>query len=68
MKEEWKTIDGGALGAESMWYNAVVSYRPADIKWILHSPLNTKTGALAGATWKDKIFAIGSGNVIDCFS
>lgn len=46
----------------------VESYRPADNKWTIRSPLNTKKGALAGATWKDKIFAIGGGNVIDRFS
>lgn len=46
----------------------VESYRPADNKWTIRSPLNTKKGALAGATWKDKIFAIGGGNVIGCFS
>ncbi|KAG5570795.1 hypothetical protein H5410_060561 [Solanum commersonii] len=59
--------DGGALGAGSLWYNTVVSYRPTDNKWILRYPFNTKNGALTGATWKDNFLAIGSGNVIDCF-
>ncbi|XP_049400007.1 uncharacterized protein LOC125864119 [Solanum stenotomum] len=60
--------DGGAIGAESLWYDTVVSYRPATNMWSLHPPLKTKKGALAGATWKDRIFAIGGANVIDCFS
>ncbi|XP_055806834.1 uncharacterized protein LOC129875548 [Solanum dulcamara] len=59
---------GGAVGTGSLWYDTVESYRPADNKWTIRSPLNTKKGALAGATWKDKIFAIVGGNVIDCFS
>ncbi|XP_049344242.1 uncharacterized protein LOC125808607 [Solanum verrucosum] len=60
--------DGGAIGAESLWYDTVVSYKPATNMWTLHPPLKTKKGTLAGATWKDRIFAIGGANVIVCFS
>ncbi|KAK6778551.1 hypothetical protein RDI58_025269 [Solanum bulbocastanum] len=60
--------DGGAIGDGSLWYDTVVSYRPATNMWSLHPPFTTKKGALAGATWKDRIFAIGGANLIDCFS
>lgn len=46
----------------------VESYNPADNEWTLHPSLNKKKGSLAGATLKDKIFAIGGSNGIDCFS
>lgn len=49
-------------------YSCEESYNPADNKWTVHRCLNERNGSLAGATWKDNIFAIGGGNGSESFS
>ncbi|PHT70427.1 hypothetical protein T459_25531 [Capsicum annuum] len=58
-------VFGGKSG--TLWTNTE-SYNPADNKWTVHRCLNERNGSLAGATWKDNIFAIGGGNGSESFS
>lgn len=46
----------------------VESYNPVDNKWTQCPSLKEKKGSLAGAALKDKIFVLGGGNGIECFS
>ncbi|PHT89708.1 hypothetical protein T459_04821 [Capsicum annuum] len=55
-------------GTESLWYDTVKSYNPTNDEWTMCPCLKEKWGSLAGATLKDKIFAISGGNGIECFS
>ncbi|PHU25686.1 hypothetical protein BC332_04018 [Capsicum chinense] len=59
-------VFGGGTG--SFYYDTVESYNPANDEWTICPCLKEKWGSLAGATLKDKIFAIGGGNGIECFS
>ena len=49
-------------------FGEVESYDPAKNRWTFCPPLNQKNGSLAGATVKDKIYALGGGNGVDCHS
>ncbi|KAF7845261.1 ring canal kelch-like protein isoform X2 [Senna tora] len=60
-------VFGGGDGSEC-WYDTVESYNPISDKWTLWPSLNQKKGSLAGAALSNKIFAIGGGNGIDCYS
>ncbi|KAF3667446.1 putative patellin-6-like [Capsicum annuum] len=57
---------GGGTG--KLWYDTVESYNPANAEWTMCPCLKEIWGSLAGATLKDKIFAICGGNGIECFS
>lgn len=46
----------------------VESYNLASDQWATRPSLNKKKGSLAGTVLHEKIFAIGGGNGIDCFS
>ena len=46
----------------------VESYNPVHDNWTLCPSLNQKKGSLSGAALNDKIFAVGGGNGVDCFS
>ncbi|PHT76317.1 hypothetical protein T459_19839 [Capsicum annuum] len=59
-------VFGGGIG--SLWYDTVESYNSANDEWTMSPCLKEKQGSLAGATLKDKIFAIVGGNGIECFS
>lgn len=49
-------------------FDVVESYSPVCDKWTPWPSLNQKKGSLAGAGLSNKIFAIGGGNGIDCYS
>lgn len=51
-----------------MTFCKVESYNPTNDQWTLRPSLNGSKGSLAGATVNNKIFAIGGGNGVDCFS
>ncbi|PHU29255.1 Heat shock protein 82 [Capsicum chinense] len=55
-------------GTGSLWYDTVESYNSANDEWTMCPCLKEKRGSIAGATLKDKIFAIIGGNGIECFS
>ncbi|KAF3685749.1 hypothetical protein FXO37_00312 [Capsicum annuum] len=55
-------------GTGSLWYDTVESYNSANDEWTMCPCLKEKRGSIAGATLKDKIFAIVGGNGIECFS
>ncbi|CAK9160616.1 unnamed protein product [Ilex paraguariensis] len=66
---------GGGHG--DVWYDTVTvefymflveSYDLTRNQWVSQPPLNQKKGHLAGASLYDKIFAIGGGNGVECFS
>ncbi|PWA35514.1 development/cell death domain, Galactose oxidase, beta-propeller [Artemisia annua] len=57
-----------SLDCYSPSQNLIVSYDPAKNRWTFCPPLNQKNGSLAGATVKDKIYAHGGGNGVDCHS
>lgn len=46
----------------------VESYNPVHDNWTLCPSLNQKKGSLSGAALNGKIFAVGGGNGVDCFS
>lgn len=46
----------------------VESYNTTDDEWTVLPCMKEKKGSLAGAALKDKIFAVGGGNGIECFS
>ncbi|KAM5560560.1 hypothetical protein ABKV19_021632 [Rosa sericea] len=59
----------GAVGGDgAVWYDTVESYCPADEQWKVCPSLREKKGSLAAATTNNKIFAMGGGNGIECFS
>ncbi|PWA34422.1 development/cell death domain, Galactose oxidase, beta-propeller [Artemisia annua] len=62
---EFFVFGGGTRG---QWFDTVESYDPAKNRWTFCPPLNQKNGSLAGATVKDKIYALGGGNGVDCHS
>lgn len=52
-----------------LWsFSEVESYCPAEDQWKPCPSLREKKGSLAAATTHNKIFAMGGGNGIDCFS
>ncbi|XP_050287446.1 uncharacterized protein LOC126726263 isoform X1 [Quercus robur] len=62
-------VFGGGSGQDgSEYYDTVESYSLANGQWTLCPSLNQKKGSLAGATIDNKIFAIGGGNNVECFS
>jgi len=46
----------------------VESYNPVHDNWTVCPSLNQKKGSLSGAALHGKIFAVGGGNGVDCFS
>lgn len=46
----------------------VESYNLEKNQWIAHPSLNQKRGSLSGICLNEKIFAIGGGNGVQCFS
>lgn len=46
----------------------VESYNPISNQWVNRPSLNQKKGRLAGISLNQKIFAIGGGNGVQCFS
>ncbi|XP_076894783.1 uncharacterized protein LOC143547184 isoform X1 [Bidens hawaiensis] len=58
------------FGGESHghWFDTVESYDPVDDRWTTCPPLNKKNGNLAGATVKDKVYAVGGGYGEDFYS
>ncbi|KAK7856185.1 influenza virus ns1a-binding protein like protein a [Quercus suber] len=62
-------VFGGGSGQDgSEYYDTVESYSLANDQWTPRPSLNQKKGSLAGATIDNKIFAIGGGNNVECFS
>ncbi|PHU02521.1 putative RNA polymerase II transcription factor B subunit 1-3 [Capsicum chinense] len=55
-------------GTRSLWYDTVELCNLANDERTMCPCLKEIRGSLAGATLKDKIFAIGGGNGIECFS
>lgn len=52
-----------------LWsFSEVESYCPAEDQWKICPSLREKKGSLAAATANNKIFAMGGGNGLDCFS
>ncbi|KAI3783446.1 hypothetical protein L1987_42528 [Smallanthus sonchifolius] len=56
---ELYVFGGGTCG---QWFDTVAD------RWTTCPPLNRKNGSLAGATVNDKIYAVGGGNGVDCYS
>lgn len=44
------------------------SYNPGANQWTICPPLSRKNGSLGGATVNDKIYAVGGGNGVECYS
>lgn len=59
---------GGQAGHDPVWYDTVESYNPILDSWTLRPSLNQKKGSLSGAALDGKIFAVGGGNGVECFS
>ncbi|KAK4433375.1 B2 protein, partial [Sesamum alatum] len=53
---------------DGVWHDTVESYNLMSNQWVKQPSLNQKKGSLAGASIYDKIFAIGGGNGVECFS
>lgn len=51
-----------------LYFCEVEAYNLVSNEWTLRAPLNKEKGSLAGATLNGKIFALGGGNGIECFS
>ncbi|PWA89735.1 development/cell death domain, Galactose oxidase, beta-propeller [Artemisia annua] len=56
-------------GTRGQRFNTVESFDPVKNRWTFCPPLNQKNENLAGATVKDRIYALGGGiNGVDCYS
>ncbi|XP_074264474.1 uncharacterized protein LOC141586966 isoform X2 [Silene latifolia] len=61
-------IGGGPGGHEDLWYDTAECYNPVNNVWTSLPCLSKKKGSLASLTLHDKIYALGGGNGVDCFS
>ncbi|KAI4306898.1 hypothetical protein L6164_030138 [Bauhinia variegata] len=53
---------------EDLWFDTVESYNLVRNQWVTRPPLNRKRGSLAGISLNEKIYAIGGGDGVECFS
>ncbi|KAH9620293.1 hypothetical protein KSS87_005399 [Heliosperma pusillum] len=61
-------IGGGPGGHEDSWYDTAECYNPVNNVWTSLPCLSKKKGSLAALTLHDKVFALGGGNGVNCFS
>ncbi|KAL8152358.1 hypothetical protein V2J09_010118 [Rumex salicifolius] len=55
-------------GGDGTWYDTVEAYNPFNDEWTSQPKLKEAAGSLATATVDNRIFAMGGGNGICCFS
>ncbi|KAI7990592.1 Kelch-like protein 2 [Camellia lanceoleosa] len=51
-----------------IWHDTVESYNAISDQWVSHPLLNQRKRSLAGASLYNKIFAVGGGNEVECYS